>query len=100
MAIELTLISLFTLDSRALTMVLSQPVRTTALAVFAAFVFLLNANLSASQRLSSVPDYQLDPGLLDFVYHNHDETTRFMRYLFSTAFALLLLTLFFSFWRP
>lgn len=61
-------------------MALSHSIRTASLVILTIFVFFLNANIISSQRLSSVPDYQLDPGLLDFVYHNHDEMTRFMRY--------------------
>lgn len=49
------------------------------------FVINLNIETCSSQQLNGINDYTgtraytPDTGLLDFVYHNHDEMTRFLR---------------------
>lgn len=49
------------------------------------FVININIETCSSQQVNTLNDYAgsrgytPDPGLLDFVYHNHDETTRFLR---------------------
>lgn len=53
--------------------------------IFSIYLIGWNIDLCYSQRLNNVQDlndprsYQPDPGLLDFVYHNHDEMTRVLR---------------------
>lgn len=50
-------------------------------------LFVINFNTCRSQQLNVLNDfdtgraYTPDTGLLDFVYHNHDDMTRFLRYL-------------------
>lgn len=51
------------------------------------FAFL--ATVCVSQRLSNAPDYQLDPAQLDFVYHNHEEMTRFLRFVLTTRTSII-----------
>lgn len=49
------------------------------------FVINLNIETCSSQQLSTLNDYggsrpyTPDTGLLDFVYHNHEDMTRFLR---------------------
>lgn len=49
------------------------------------FVVNLNIETCSSQQLNTLNDYAgsqayvPDTGLLDFVYHNHEEMTRFLR---------------------
>lgn len=49
------------------------------------FVVNLNIETCNSQQLNTLNDYTgsrpytPDPGLLDFVYHNHEDMTRFLR---------------------
>lgn len=49
------------------------------------FIVNLNIETCSSQQLNSVNEfagaraYTPDTGLLDFVYHNHDDMTRFLR---------------------
>ncbi|XP_031624726.1 carboxypeptidase D-like isoform X3 [Contarinia nasturtii] len=67
-------------------MAFSQSFGTLAAAV-TLFAFVINVNIETctSQQLNTLNDYAgsraytPDPGLLDFVYHNHDEMTRFLR---------------------
>lgn len=49
------------------------------------FVVNLNIETCSSQQLNQLNDYAgsrpytPDPGLLDFVYHSHEDMTRFLR---------------------
>lgn len=53
--------------------------------ILSLFIVNLNIETCNSQQLNSVNDfagahaYTPDTGLLDFVYHNHDDMTRFLR---------------------
>lgn len=67
-------------------MALTQSLGTIAAAVTLCF-FIVNLNIETctSQQLNAANDfagarvYTPDTGLLDFVYHSHDDLTRFLR---------------------
>lgn len=56
-----------------------------AAVILCLFIINLNIETCSSQQLNGINDYAgaraytPDTGLLDFVYHSHDDTTRFLR---------------------